>query len=669
MTASTSESIIKKCLKDGGIEKVAIIDDAYDPPTINSLRTGEIGDFWEAIVRDTEMVAKLNDLSPGIADGDDITNETISILWQNRGKLGKLDSVCDSVLFNTALQKLKDIESLNKHLKDLGLDVLTFGSRDNLDDKSISLIFIDYYFEPPGEGTPGAIALSKVKYILNLRTTDPNKPFFVLMSAREDVRQKIDQFCNDSKLLKGLFDFVPKAELNSKAILYLKLKTLAIGMPARHEIQRFIDAVEVSLNKTTGIFMEKIRGLSLEDYINIQLLCLQPDGEPLGEYILDLFKTLLPNIAFENDGEVQRTRKVLDQLELNPFIPFQRSPTINLAEIYRVSITQPINNEVRFHPRRSKTDTSPQLPYLQLGDLLIKKDQKEILMITSPNCDLAFSPGEKRKGDPDYTVILIPGKLKQLGAEKTDSESKIHFTPLFELDGRLFRVEWEYEHFVTKKLNEIMKLIDTEGYTLDTRLRLPYALEIQQIFATNLTRVGLPIPPPLYEYVDIETFCEGKSGKLEKLREPIKNGGYIIHLKSDHKLVLTVESFQQILSNIERVIDSYQNKLDQCSTEKKDNVKRNRLKAKIQNLHECKSNGGQFLVNLEKQWELPKNVDNVKDLIPNLLCIYINNNRLEGSDPPNTPICLNINYNIDKLKETKPSLEVSLEICKDIKNA
>ena len=633
--------------------KVAIIDDAYDPPAKNNLRTDEIEDFWEAIIRDEESKIKLNEISPGITSSEDISDETIIRLWQNRGKLGKLDSICDSELFVTTLQKIKDVDSLHKFLKELGLEVLTLGSKDDLNDNSVGLIFIDYYFESPGENNPGCIALEKVKKILKIRMTDPNKPFFVLMSAQEDVSQKIDQFCNNTKLLKGLFDFVPKSELNSKVMLYFKLKTLAIGMPARHKIQQFVDAIEISVNKAANDFTQKIRGLSLEDYINVQLLCLQPEGEPLGEYLLELFNTLLPNVAFENDPEVQKTRNSMDQLSLEPFIPAQRPPSLHLAEIYRISITQPINKEIRSHPRKKKDGTSGTLPYIQFGDLFINKNTKHMLMVANPSCDLSYSPGEKREGDPDYSVILVPGELKQLIDNRTESKSKIHITPLFELDGQLYRIDWEYEHLIVKKFSEIIGQLGKEGYTVSMRLRLPYALQLQQKITSNLTRVGLPEPPPIYESVDVESFYENDSGNLENLLDPIKDGGYIIHLKDNHQLVLTIESYQKIISSIGKVINVHENKLRICSAEKKDSHLRVNLASTIRRLKECKDNGGALLNNLEKQWDLPEE-DKAKDVVQNLLCIYFNKELKELSDLK-TPICLNIRNNKNTSKETKPA--------------
>jgi len=654
MTVSAVE-MIKERLNKEGITKVAIIDDAYDLPTVDSFKANEIEDFWTTIERDDEMTGELQALCPNIKSGEDIDDEAIRKLWEQHEQLTKLGDPCNNILFATKLQQLSDLVQLRKHLEELSLEVMTLGSEAELQDTSVRLVFIDYYFEPPGDTSAGSVAVNKARAIYYQEPKASNKPFIVLMSAKEGVDLVADKFCNDSKLLKGLFDFVPKSDLRAKANLYIKLGTWAIGMPTRHKIQCFVDALQASVEVLADKFMQKVRGLGPEDYAYVQLLSLQEEGEQLGQYMLWLFGSLLPHIAFEANSEVQGARKVLDQLKFDQFLPSQRPPSIQLAEIYRIVLSEPTDELKPCTISEGEATPSTHLSDLQFGDLLIKDASNEVWMVANAPCDLI------RASDPDRSILLIPGTLQLLSEGIKDRERPR--TELFEFNGNQFRIVWDHKNLLSIHHGDIKDWAGKEGYSRTARLRLPFALQIQQKFATHLTRVGQPVPPPHYELVDVESYCEGEDGNYQALREPIQNGAFILPGKEGEQFVLTVECIQTLLPELDKVIQRHQCKLNSLtSKDKRSGDIRKGLNVKIQNLRACQVDSGTLLTIPEKPWKLP-GLGKKRDLIGNLICVY-RNATFDGPYGSNPPICLNIKYG-STLPDANPTSEISDEAPND----
>ena len=194
---------------------------------------------------------------------------------------------------------------------------------------------------------------------------------------------------------------------------------------------------------------------------------------------------------------------------------------------------------------------------------------------------------------------------------------------------------------MSKRHGDMKEWAEREGCSRTVRLRLPFALQIQQKFATHLTRIGQPVPPPHYELVDIESYYEGKDGNYQKLHDPIKNGAFIIHLKDKNSLVFTVECVEAILGEVDKVIERHERKIGSLNKDQADyQTKKTGLEANIKSLRACKEDC-EILTILEKPLLL--NSKTKRDLKPHALCLYINGT-FDGPYDARTPICLNIRY-------------------------
>jgi len=651
------EHPLAKRLRQAGITKVAIIDDAYDAPTVDIFYGGEIDDFWGKIERDPDMLKELQGFKNDIQDSEDIDDEVINMLWNTRKNLKKLSEPCNKKLFVNRLQMLNDIDAISEHLRTLGLEPIPIGSEDELPEPSIKLVFLDYVLDPIAKENLGEIATRKAKEIYSRVGKDAEKPFIVLMSDKIDDRAQQEAFRKDSKLLGGLFGFRAKKDLLELDRLYIDLTTWSIDMPARHSIQRFVEALEKSLNQASNEFIERVKELSFEDYANIQSLSLQPDGQPLGEYMLWLYKSYLLHLI-HNREEILDQQKKIDGLSFTKYYPSQNLPSARLAEIYRCALTEPGVGKLEVHPLTNEDENEP---YMQFGDIFAKKGSLEVLVVINAACDLTYAPGTRRAFPKERSILLEHGTMQTL---TEISQANMCRTELFEHEGESYRIVWDHKRVISKEYGEVWQWLKDGEYERIARLKLPYALEVQRFFATNLTRIGMPVKPPFYESADVEVYCEGSDGTCMMLGDTIKGGAFVAHCKSGEEKYLQQFSISgdcilEVKKRLEKAIEALEEQGEFIKTQaepkpgkgeaykkKDEKVLQGRLggiKTKIEKIRQLQELDKVFLPMLRKVFDLPK-TNKPAEIDEKLLWIY-DEKEFKDKYFPHAPIALNIKRN------------------------
>jgi hypothetical protein len=629
---------IADCLRELGITQAAIIDDAYDSPTVESFDGGEIGDFWAAIEREQEMLTELEQLlGRQVKKLEDIDNEVIRKLWRGLDKLGKLSDPCRKQLFPTKLQKRAEVDTLSNHLKTLGLDPIAVGAEnDYLPAPTVKLIFLDYVLNPAERANLGELATQKAIQMYSRTKSDAEKPFIILISAVPNAEQQKEKFREDSRLLGGLFGFIAREDIRDREKLYLKLYSLGIGNPTHHAIQRFVDELVKSVNLTAKEFEKKIRTLDIQDYSFVQLFSLHEDGHPLGDYILWLFEAALAYMFCNCEG-VQREQSKLDKLEFKEYLPWQTQPSTRLAEIYRYALTEPAVAELGPHP----LDETGMMPLLRLGDIFIEKGTNSLLMVINAACDLMFAPTGSHKCDPEQPIYFVPGVLEPLN-ERKNGENVVR-TELFEYDSRCYRIKWDYKHVHSQKYEAVWGYLKKEGYSRISRLRLPYALEVQQNFAANVTRIGMPVSPPIFDKADIEVYCyNDEDKKLNSVGEPILDGVVIIHAKGEDHFILTVDCISVLLDRIKAIVDRLEKQKEKVATEEEYFHEKVRKIDKVMEKLRQWTRSQSWLQMVTGHRSLPK-ADKMQELEAGTVGIYLNQN-VEEDYKPKIPVVLNIKW-------------------------
>ena len=151
---------------------------------------------------------------------------------------------------------------------------------------------------------------------------------------------------------------------------------------------------------------------------------------------------------------------------------------------------------------------------------------------------------------PDYDATISFG----LPFESEDCRyGKSRVTHLFEIDKEIFKIVWNHEGVLTKRYGDAVEWLESEGYRKKARLIAAHALEMQQHFAATLTRVGMPVAPPLPRPATVQIFGRNEDGTLIKLGEDI-HGGVVIDKEGFR---FTVEGFREILERVNDAIAHY----------------------------------------------------------------------------------------------------------------
>ena len=529
------------------IKKVVLIDDFYDPRDITELYSNEIPDFIENLLleENEEAFEELTDLfGKEITDPNQFNNEFLNKLWDNFENLEKLNPLLNEILFPIFIEKKSQLTKITEILDtEFCLDVEKVGIT-NLDiDKHVgdsSIVFIDYFL---GEDDISYINSEEerempdsVKRAVNIAKSIYDKfsqekmPLIILMSSVNQVSDVEETFRIDSELLKGMFYFVSKDELGVYEKLSLNMATWAQTIPLSVEIQSFIKTLESSIKSVSENFIKEIKSLRLEDYSYIQNLSLQQDGQPLGDYMLWLFNSYFGHLLFESDEPMQAQQKVVDSLYHSKIPPSHTLPSEHLRKIYESALFNVKVSDTAPHPSVPEEDENPlaKMPYIHLGDILIKDEKSDVLMVINAECDLAIRPN--KVCTLDDIILIISGKLSS--PTKLSPQTDQLRTEFFEYEEKPYRIIWNVKKVFSRTRSEIKDLINNDGYKREAQMREGFALEIQRAFASNLIRVGLPVPPPIYHPVNLQVL--GKEGnKLIPLTDVETKAGFWITTKRD----------------------------------------------------------------------------------------------------------------------------------------
>lgn len=544
---NTLKTIIER-LREDGIREVAVIDDVFDGPTETDLGPA-LNSFYPAFERaaDNEAINYLQETF-GVYSTSDVSISTAQALWDKFRDLPPSVQPFAEELLGEFLRRRKDVETICEHLISLNLDVKTMGDPGRDPDKlpqSAQLVFLDYSLTP-GRGTTSE---ASEWCAMELSKRDEKRPFLVLFSDNQDAPAQETRFRRDNQKLGGTFAFVTKEAAKNVDTLCLYLATWGVGNPARRSIQKFVDAVTLSMDATIHVFNEALRELTVQDYSVIQRICLSEDGQPLGEYMLDLFTGLLSH-NFQKTSQIQDARKALDELVFGKIIVSSTPPSTQLARIYRMALTQPVVGDVTPHPHTlvnsesvgqrghvvevavAGEDVAQALPpLLGLGDMFLKNAAETVLLVVNAACDLSFSPLSKnRQVDLDQPIYLVPGKMVSLRDNRSLAGKEV--TEIFEHDDGVYKIIWDYQHAKTVRLQDFRSMITKDGYHRVARLALPYALKIQRSWTAHLDRVGLPTPPAMSEEVDVDVWARNAFNRWERISQIPRGALLVRHRRS-----------------------------------------------------------------------------------------------------------------------------------------
>jgi hypothetical protein len=340
-------------LRDRKLVRIAVVDDSFDPPSIANFKLGELAAFWDVLANDDKVGSFCKFFGAELESEEDITNEMLARLYENEGDLGEFQSAYDAVLREPLASKHKGLDRFMSVLTgDLGLEIRRHGSKAVLDDWA-QLIFVDYYLGEHHDVSAIAASEGLTQRTLEGYPVGTEKPLIVLMSSDPGVMMRKDDYRDRTRVVEGMFYFVPKSDLSDQVMLFLDLDMMSGALAIGHRVQSFVDALDRGVrgrgNEIMAEFLAGVRRLSLDDYAFVQRLSLQQDGQPLGDYVVWLLAAYLGHLLF--DVGLADSRRELNPLTFKEWPPSHTAPSKQLATMYHCALFDTTVGPLGKHPR------------------------------------------------------------------------------------------------------------------------------------------------------------------------------------------------------------------------------------------------------------------------------------------------------------------------------
>lgn len=537
-------------LQERDITTIALIDDGFDPPTRPDVAT-EIDTFWAEVQDDDDAKKEFFGLIGHELDSPDgIDDAAVQAIYKATFVNEALKRAV-AQLVTPIDNKSRPLDTLRRLLnEELKRDTKCHGKLNQLTEPTAQMVFVDYYMGSGRDDEMVKAAKDVVKEIDTLYSGTGFKPVIVLMSSQNVSPQMIEDFRQSSGWLAGMFYFINKDDFRDPDIFFMRLVSFAQAIPAGHKIQGLVDAIASRIHEVGTRFVSDLKALNLSDYAYLQMMSLQEDGHPLGDYMLWLCGSYIGQMLF-SDEKVREQRKEIDKLMFSDIPAAQATPTDMLARLYESATIEPVESELS-HPRAPEGSAAE--PHLHLGDIFVQSKDADVLMIMNAQCDLEFAPGVvTRPFRPNRAILLIPGKLQSLRETIRVADRDRPRTEVFRHDKEYFRIVWDPKRLLSVQYGEISKWLETHALQLVARLRLPFALQIQQAFAADLTRVGLPTAPPIQRGARARLYCQDENGKSVLVVER-ESGAHLFATRDGLRFVVADEFVVDIKAHLSEVI-------------------------------------------------------------------------------------------------------------------
>lgn len=503
-------------------------------------------------------------------------------------------------LFNSFDQRYAQVETIRAQLAKR-YEVVPFSSMQKLfDGKPFHLVLLDLFLTK-GQGESEEVAKQVYAKFRSFIILMSNKPGAA--GREEEFRRRShllrgffhfcekDELCDESRFAIRI-DSLPKNHEVCHAIHdFVDAIDRAIGGPIPESASTQAAGEEHSEGGfALSQFMHDLRTLGLQDYAVLCETTLRDEGHPLGDYMMRLlgFHLIATLLA---DPRVRSSVATLDRMRFTEFLPFGEEASIAFKEMYANSLTERIVEPWSSHPWEVKVaelemtangpaqagdgpesaaaqdegssgqepamaasptettfeivqrlrfaDDGKELPFLQLGDLLIGDDATHVYAVLSASCDLQFTPesvSKERPRERDDTVLLLPGRLRRMG-EPVSPKARAT-TGLIEWNNAWYSIDWFPRKLLSVPHCILRMLFQDTGFKHEKRLQMGRAVEVQQAVLSWIARIGLDVQPPLPMDLGVEVYGKQADGGFLSIGEPVAKAAMIFHLRERAQPVL-----------------------------------------------------------------------------------------------------------------------------------
>ena len=532
----TNSSAIEARLKGSDIRTVMVVDDLLDagPEQWRALLSPDRTRVLEFIEDHPDLEGWLQneELSPPESVSENRAEHYLELLKGRLSANEELRELWDEIIDPSLNGAKRVVEELIEHLRGLGVDVHPSGIRvPQAPPENVSVIFIDYALDHT-QKDPAAASIQEFKRIRGI--LDPSgKPIVVLMSDQTKLTPADEaRFRRDTGIMPGMFFRFQKEDLKGIS-LHLILTDIAENRDKAVMLDSFINAVSTASQTAANDVSSLVQGLTLEDFALIQLLSLNADGHPLGEYVLWLigvyFKQLL-----ERNQDVRTIRSNVDQLVFTAPPLTEWGPSGSFLSAYRAAVFADASPHITSgdypaldEKAKKNSGNAGDIVALHFGDMFVgeKDGSLTAYIVLTPECDLVF--GGSRAFPRTRSVILLPGNMTDEPPFKRRNDTATR-TELLYWNGKDWRIQWRVKEAESIRLGKFRKWTEKKNLTRVARMEFAFASDIQRAYVGNLTRVGIPVVPPQFQPQNATIYVRGWDGRLHRVCAPIENGAYLI---------------------------------------------------------------------------------------------------------------------------------------------
>ena len=487
------------------ITKILLVDDAYDPPDLNTDMIAEWAEFLESeegrsqcveLGIATEIIdAATIAASEAVPDSEELeaVQRVFYITFARTGQC------CDpggrfELLKGPALAILRPLYSLLKKCGER-VDVRTAGRLDcneRYDEFRPDVLFVDYYL---GEDVlpSGLVAQHKktqarrasVEFLKSVveSATEEYLPAIVLMSSYNV--SNVDQYRHDAgnwQIMSLRFQY-----LNKNSVRYMGerleitheaadvLLDTSQGFLFGQCLQRALVQWRLGAELALQGLLKELGDLHIKDFAYLMRFRLHDEGQPLSRYLEWLLGECLKGSISDNVNWKHESLLSLDSgsnMEANIEGAYD-GPTIKIAELF---------HRVRVDENRSRD----RIGY-QLGDLFVQPRGRDIRAVITPDCDLVMRKGRAKVS----SVLTMGGTLNSFDEDGSSADD------FFLRSKRPYSLRWNPKDLATFPVTGKDSLGEHGGLRFVGTLRPLYAQEMQRRALTDLSRLGLPVAPAL----------------------------------------------------------------------------------------------------------------------------------------------------------------------------
>ena len=507
-----NEKIILDAFKTNKIDKILLIDDAYDPPVIDGILSGKLLDF----LMEEEGVKFCREL-----DLNDLDRKSaIEALNTNSLQDDYLIKV-NKVLFDAFVSKQLDpknklvqyfegnkgialsaLTPLYELLKKCSAKVIvrTAGIEDGVEqylDFKPQVLFIDYYLSPdiqpfgsPSKEEKNAARLASVELLKQLIQNFENAvdiPAIVLMSSKNVAKEADDyrHHTGRNQILSLRFGFLNKYQVTQDGSKFEitqdavdVLLDISQGYLFGRELQQMIGEWNSGATTAIEIFTKMIADLHVKEFAYLMRFRLQDEGQPLSDYLDWFFGEYLKGLISQ---KVDWRNSSFSNLESKPELTKSMQsiegafdgPSEQIARIY---------HRIKVGDRRLGKSEE-----YRFGDIYMSSDVKSVRAVITPDCDLVLRKGKRKVNE----ILTIGGTLTKFDGRNSAIDD------FFLYNDTAYNLKWKQKDLRTYPTECEESLEIKENLKLVGTLCPLYAYAMQRRALEDLGRIGLPVAPAL----------------------------------------------------------------------------------------------------------------------------------------------------------------------------